>query len=116
MKAICEYCEQPFEAKRSTAKYCSDAHKLAAHRERKSALDTTAMYKQIRQISALLGDKDTAYDAAIAITNLQRTLEYVLPSKTRWWRCDCCGKSIMKFIPTRGDCPCGDGKWYLAVN
>lgn len=111
--AICEYCEQPFEAKRSTAKYCKPAHRIAAHRENKMALDTSDMYKQIRQISALLGDKNTAYAAAIAIVNLQRTLDNILPPKTRWWRCEDCGKSIMKFVPNQGDCPCGDGKWYI---
>jgi hypothetical protein len=30
----CAWCGEPFKPKRSTARYCSDGHRLAAHRER----------------------------------------------------------------------------------
>ena len=29
----CQHCHEPFVPKRSTARYCSAAHRLAAHRE-----------------------------------------------------------------------------------
>lgn len=32
----CMWCDQPFDAKRNTAKYCSDRHKMAAARARKA--------------------------------------------------------------------------------
>lgn len=30
---ICEFCEAPFEAKRSDARFCSDAHRQASFRD-----------------------------------------------------------------------------------
>lgn len=32
MKKTCEYCKEEFETKSHKAKYCSDAHKMAARR------------------------------------------------------------------------------------
>ena len=33
----CAWCGEPFKPRRSTARYCSDGHRLAAHRERGAA-------------------------------------------------------------------------------
>lgn len=111
----CVFCGADFVAARSTAKFCSDACKVANHREKKAKLETYyTISKQIRNIAADLEHKETSYAAAISLDSLRRTLDMYFPPKTRWWRCDGCGKAIMKFLPDAKDCACGGrAKWYI---
>lgn len=114
-EAKCAMCDARFFKDRSTAKYCSDACKVAAHRERKAKQDLYKnITKSIRNIALELEDKETSYSAAITLDSLRRTLDMYFPPKTRWWRCDGCGRAVMKFLPDAKDCPCeSKAKWYI---
>lgn len=113
-EAKCAMCDARFFKDRSTAKYCSDACKVAAHRERKAKKELYyGMVTSIRNLALELEDKETSYSAAIALDSLRRTLDMYFPPKTRWWRCDECGKAVMKFLPEAKDCLCGKPKWYI---
>lgn len=34
---VCEWCAEPFEARRSSRRFCSDAHRIVAHRAKAAA-------------------------------------------------------------------------------
>jgi len=114
-EAFCTYCGIRYFADRSTAKYCSDKCKVAAHRDRKAKKEVFYnMVKSIKSIAVELENKETSYSAAITLDSLRRTLDMYYPPKTRWWRCDACGKAVMKFLPEAKDCPCeSKAKWYI---
>jgi len=113
----CAFCNKDFVGARSTAKFCSDACKVANHREKKAKLESyKQMSKQIRNLAVELENKETSYSAAITLDSLRRTLDMYFPPKTRWWRCDGCGKAVMKFLPDTKDCDCGSkSKWYIKL-
>jgi hypothetical protein len=113
-QAHCAHCDGIFYQDRSTAKYCSDACKVAAHRERKAKKERYyGMVTSVRNLALELENKETSLNAAITLDSLRRTLDMYFPPKTRWWRCDCCGKAVMKFLPEAKDCQCAKPKWYI---
>jgi len=114
-QAHCAQCDGIFYQDRSTAKYCSDACKVAAHRERKAKKELYyGMVTSIRNIALELEKKETSYSAAIALDSLRRTLDMYFPAQVRWWRCDECGRAVQKHLPESGDCGCsGKSKWYI---
>lgn len=115
IEAKCAMCDARFFKDRSTAKYCSDACKVAAHRERKVKKELFySIANSIKNIALDLENKETSYSAAITLDSLRRTLDMYFPPKTRWWRCDGCGRSVMKFFPDAKDCACeSKAKWYI---
>lgn len=114
-EAFCTYCGTRYFADRSTARYCSDKCKVAAHRANKAKKEVFKnIAKSIKSLADELENKETSYSAAITLDSLRRTLDMYFPPKTRWWRCDECGKAVMKFLPESVDCPCaGKAKWYI---
>jgi hypothetical protein len=114
---ICAHCGIEFHAERSTARFHSDACKVAYHREKKANKEAfLTIAGRIRNIAYELEGKETSYSAAITLDSVRRTLDMYFPPKTRWWRCDACGKSVMKFLPDAKDCGCeGKAKWYIQV-
>jgi len=115
IKKICAYCGVEFYAERSTAKFHSDACKVAFFRARKKDEESyMQLTRFIRNVASGLENKETSLSAAITLDSLRRTLDMYFPPKTRWWRCDVCKKSVMVFLPTPKHCECGqDAKWYI---
>lgn len=115
MKANCKYCEQPFEAKRKTAEYCCDAHRVAAYRAKeKIKKNFPDLHRIISGLSRELMDEKFSHDAAVLLSGLRLTIDNYFPPKTRWWACGNCGRTIMTFMPHPEHCACGDAaKWYI---
>ena len=76
MKVECAICERPFEAKRSTAKYCGDRCRQLAARRRAGESDTAesselvaAIRKELKKLKALdTVEGQLAIELAIKIT------------------------------------------------
>jgi hypothetical protein len=111
----CVTCGKTFYAQRKSAKFCSDACRIANHRVK------VAHDEKLAQFAAMIADlghalyvKESSYEAAIELTNLRRAIDMFLPSTTRWWHCDNCHNSTMVFIPREDSCSCGKAaKWYM---
>jgi hypothetical protein len=89
MKLNCVWCDRPFEAKRSSAKYCSDACKTAQHRYNPKAqieYHLAAALSHITQIERITEkDKDVHMPGYEAISTIMSVANYHLPSRKSWW-------------------------------
>lgn len=113
---VCEHCGIEYEAERNSSRFhsaqCRVAHNRKIKRDKKNRKPD--IFELIREIGHGIAEKDTAYQSAITLINLQKAIEMYLPNGTRWWHCDNCHTGIMKFVPTSKDCSCGDNaRWFI---
>jgi len=117
--AICENCGKDFQAKRVTAKFCSDACRVKAHRKAKEReieplfdIAANALYELGKHTEG-----EFSFEAIMFIKALEKIASYQdISTKSSWWRCSKCWQAIQKELPQDGDCSCGktqDARWQL---
>lgn len=116
--ATCEHCGKSFEAKRVTAKYCSDRCRVRAHRWKDYSVKQPLLQVMdlIRTIGAAT-EGDLSFEAVMALKSIQKAAAFQdISSKSSWWRCSNCWQAIQKEIPQDNDCSCGkteNAHWKL---
>lgn len=115
MKRACQNCGDSFEAKRTTAKFCSTKCRVAYMRSKhRVESDLSVALETIFTLGQEIDDGTNARDAAIQLMEMRKTIDKYLPSMSSWWKCQNCGKQEMAFIPGKSHCNCGDtAKWIL---
>jgi hypothetical protein len=64
MQATCEYCGETFDAKRASARFCSEAHKKAHQRGGKPAENSELLARRVIAYDAALGSADVPSPAS----------------------------------------------------
>jgi len=115
MRIECKYCEQPFDAKRKTAEYCCDNHRVAAHRAKEKIKKSFPdIHLMINGLVRELMDEKFSHEAAMLLHGIRMTIDSNFPPKTRWWVCGTCGRQVVSFMPKNDHCGCGDkAHWYI---
>jgi hypothetical protein len=111
IERICDNCGIPYIAKRSTSKFCKTNCRVEYMRKNHMLeANISVAMETISQLGQKIDDHDDAYYSAIFLDQMRKQIDKFLPKLSSWWKCDNCGKSIMAFIPKRGDCTCGIDK------
>jgi len=115
LKRTCHSCGNEFEAKRTTAKFCSTKCRVAYMRSKhRVESDLSVAMETIFTLGQEIDDGTNAYSAAIQLREMRKTIDKYLPNLSSWWRCENCGAQEMAFIPSKSHCNCGDNaRWIL---
>lgn len=112
--ATCLHCGVEFEAQRSTAKYCSDNHRVEYHREkerkqREFEQHSEAMWSAMRYFSDLSYDSTYSYKSTVELLGARSMANFYVPSLS-WWHCRKCNKKFHVEMPDK-NCGCDKPDW-----
>lgn len=117
--AICENCKKEFQAKRVTAKFCSDVCRVQAHRRAKEKT-IEPLFDAAADAIYQLGrytEGEFSFEAIMFLKSLEKIASYQdIANHSSWWRCSNCWQAVQKELPKDGDCSCGktqNAKWQL---